>query len=231
MSATYSNNVVLNLQIGYGEVGGSSISPSDAAESGTYYDSVSYSALKSALQADAGNSSYQATADASLSATNPTNGGTFAISTADAKALGLEGANSSVDGYVGVSSALPFEFNETSTTGKYDAVGILQHEFTEVMGRVGSVGTDVGSGVYTALDLFRYTSTNNARSIPRHAGACADAAGRRHRLLLDRRRRNEPGRLQRLQYQCRLRRLGRNPHGYRPVRRCLPQRHPANVGQ
>jgi hypothetical protein len=30
------------------------------------------------------------------------------------------------------------------------------------MGRVGSVGAFLGSGVYTALDLFRYTSTNNA---------------------------------------------------------------------
>jgi hypothetical protein len=29
------------------------------------------------------------------------------------------------------------------------------------MGRVGSVGAVVGSGVYTPLDLFRYTSTNN----------------------------------------------------------------------
>src|SRR5208283_3257546 len=102
LAATYNNNVVLNFQIGYGEVGGNSIAPSNAAESETFYDGVSYSALKSALQADAGNSSYQATADASLSATNPTNGGTFAISTADAKALGLEGANSALDGYVGM---------------------------------------------------------------------------------------------------------------------------------
>jgi hypothetical protein len=30
------------------------------------------------------------------------------------------------------------------------------------MGRVGSVGAALGAGVYTALDLFRYTSTNNA---------------------------------------------------------------------
>ena len=162
LAADFSNNVVLNLQIGYGEVGGDLIAQGNAAESETFYDSVSYSALKNALQADSGNSSYQATADASLSASNPTNGGTFAISTADAKALGVEGASSSLDGYVGVTSALPFEFNETASSGKYDAVDILQHEFTEVMGRVGSVGADIGQGIYTALDLFRYTSTDNA---------------------------------------------------------------------
>ena len=154
--------VVLNIQIGYGEVGGNPIAPSAAAQSGTFYDGVSYSALKSALQSEAGNSSYQATAAASLSASNPTNGGSFQISTADAKALGLIGASSNIDGLVGMSSAIPFEFNQTAATGKYDAIGALQHEFTEVMGRVGSVGAAVGPGVYTALDLYRYTSTNNA---------------------------------------------------------------------
>jgi hypothetical protein len=32
---------------------------------------------------------------------------------------------------------------------------------TEAMGRTGSVGAWFGAGVYTALDLFRYTSTDN----------------------------------------------------------------------
>jgi hypothetical protein len=125
------------------------------------YEGVGYSALHSALDADAGNSSYQTTADASLSASNPTSG-SFAISTANAKGLGLSGASSSIDGYVGTSSALSFEYNQTASGGKYDAIAALQHEMTEVMGRVGSVGAFIGGGVYTPLDLFRYTSTNNA---------------------------------------------------------------------
>jgi hypothetical protein len=126
------------------------------------YGSVSYSALKGALQAESGNSSYQATAAASLSASNPTNGGTFEVSKANAKGLGLTGADSSLDGYVSISSSISFEFNQTAASGKYDAIGALQHEFTEVMGRVGSVGASLGSSVYTALDLYRYTSSNNA---------------------------------------------------------------------
>jgi len=38
------------------------------------------------------------------------------------------------------------------------------HEMTEVMGRVGSLGKAISSGVYTPLDLFRYQSatTNDA---------------------------------------------------------------------
>ena len=96
-----------------------------------------------------------------MSQSNPTSG-SFQVTTAQAKALGLMDANSSLDGYVSLSSALSFQYNQTAAGGKFDAIGAAQHEFTEVMGRIASVGAGVGSGVYTALDLFRYTSTNNA---------------------------------------------------------------------
>ena len=191
LSAVFSNNVVLNVQIGYGELDGSSLSPSDAAESAGLYGSTSYAAIKSALDADAGNSTYQATADASLSASNPTNGGSFELSSANAKGLGLEGPSASLDGYVSMSNALPFEFNQTASSGNYDAVGALQHEFTEVMGRVGSVGVAVGSGVYTPLDLFRYTSTNNSNPLQGTPERALTQQGE-HRLLLHQWRQDEP---------------------------------------
>ena len=163
LSAIFSNNVVLNIQVGYGEVDGSAISADDAAESAGFYGSVNYSALRLGVaeQTLAIRPTRQPPTRV-LSASNPTSGGTFAISSANAKALGLNGASSSLDGYVGASSAIAFEFNQTAATGKYDLIGALQHEFTEVMGRTGSVGHDIGSGIYTPLDLFRYTSTNNA---------------------------------------------------------------------
>ncbi len=68
----------------------------------------------------------------------------------------------SLTAFVGPTMAFSFEFNQTASNGKYDAIGALQHEFTEVMGHVGSVGVAVGAGVYTPLDLFRSPSTNNA---------------------------------------------------------------------
>ena len=43
--------------------------------------------------------------------------------------------------------------------GQYDAIGAFAHEISEVMGRFGSVGTELGTNVYTPLDLFRYTSS------------------------------------------------------------------------
>jgi hypothetical protein len=161
LATEFSNKVVLNIQVGYGEVGGQPISPGAAAESGTYSAGVSYTALTNAIKSYAGNSTVQAAAAAHLASSNPT-GGTFAVSRAEAKALGLAGTSSALDGYVGLSSAINFQFNQKAVSGKYDAIGALQHEFSEVMGRTASVGAAQGAGVYTALDLYRYTSTNNA---------------------------------------------------------------------
>jgi len=178
LAANFSNAAVINIQLGFGEVAGSPISGGNAAESASYMVGTGYAALKAGLQKNAGNSTMQATAYNSLSATNPTSGGKFEISTAEAKALGLIGASNALDGYVGLSAALPFEYNQAAAAGKYDAVGIFQHELTEVMGRTGSVGAAFGPGIYTALDLYRYTSTNNAnpsngtpiRSLTQQAG-------------------------------------------------------------
>jgi hypothetical protein len=162
LATNFSSNVVVNVKIGYGEVFGRPIPPGAGAESSSSTVSVGYSQLYNALQNKAGNSAIQATAAASLSATNPINGGTFSISTAEAKALGILNASSALDGYASLSSAIPFEFNQSAASGKFDAIGLFQHELSEVLGRTGSVGRAFGPGVYTALDLFRYTSTNNA---------------------------------------------------------------------
>lgn len=163
MSANFSNQAVVNLQVGYGEINGQALGAGAAAESSSYGNYFGYSAVNGALQNDAGNSTIQSTADASLGASDPTNGGKFFVSSAEQKALGLKSATStSLDGYISLSKAIPFEFNQTAAPGKYDAVGAMEHEISEVMGRTGSVGAAYGSGIYTPLDLFRYTSTNNA---------------------------------------------------------------------
>ena len=91
-------------------------------------------------------------------ASSPVGGANWLVSTAQAKALGLTGASGAVDGYVGLSKSLQYEFNQTATAGKYDAIGVFQHEMTETMGRLGSVGSFLGANTYTAIDLFRYTA-------------------------------------------------------------------------
>src|SRR5262249_23517306 len=60
LSANFSNKVVVNVQIGDGEVAGHAIPTGNAAESASYLNSVSYSGLYAALQKDASNSTIQA---------------------------------------------------------------------------------------------------------------------------------------------------------------------------
>jgi hypothetical protein len=43
-------------------------------------------------------------------------------------------------------------------SGQHDAIGAFEHEISEVMGRIGSLGQHNGPGVYTPIDLFRYSS-------------------------------------------------------------------------
>jgi len=158
----YSNPEVINVHIGYGEVDGYRMGQGALGESMSYGYLESYSQVFSALQGNASSSSWAAQADASLPTTDPTNGGSFFVSTAEAKALGqISGTGTATDGYVGLSSIYPFDYtpNTTPAFNQYDAVGTFAHELSEVMGRVGSLGSIFGANIYTPLDLFRYSNS------------------------------------------------------------------------
>jgi hypothetical protein len=155
----YSNAEVININVGFGEVGGSAIGSGSLASSMSsgYYET--YSQVLTGLMGDASSSSWQQMADSTLPATDPTNGGKFFVTKAEAKTFGqISGSSTGVDGYVGLSSSYTFNYAGQPTSGQYDAIGAFEHEISEVMGRVGSVGYAFGSGVYTPLDLFRYSS-------------------------------------------------------------------------
>jgi hypothetical protein len=160
----YSNDEVINIHVGFGEIGGSSMSSNALGESESYGYMTNYNVVDSALQRDASSSSYQRSADATLTSANPTGAGQFFVTSADAKTLGLiNGASTALDGYIGLSSAYPMDYY-TNFGGnhigpnQYDAIGVAKHEISEVMGRVGSVGAVMGANVYTPLDLFRYAA-------------------------------------------------------------------------
>jgi hypothetical protein len=164
----FTNPITINIDVGYGEINGSPLSSGALGESETYFNNYSYSQIKNALAASA-TSADQVSAVNSLPATDPSpNGhGNYWVATAEAKALGLQGASSAVDGYVGFSSSFPFTYNATNggtvAPGTYDFFGVAAHEISEVMGRELFVGNDgIGSNSYTPLDLFHY-SANGVR--------------------------------------------------------------------
>jgi hypothetical protein len=92
-------------------------------------------------------------------------GGTHSywVASAEEKALGLIGNSSSVDGAVGFSSSVSWNFTSSVAAG-YDFIGVAEHEISETMGRIALLGATISDGGtnyangYTPMDLFRYSA-------------------------------------------------------------------------
>ncbi|HXJ02794.1 MAG TPA: NF038122 family metalloprotease [Micropepsaceae bacterium] len=157
----FADPVTININVGYGEVGGTQLGGGALGESMTSLSSLSYSQLKSVLTADA-KTAADSSAVASLPSSDPT-GGAYWVSSAEAKALGYS-SGGGTDGYVGFSSSAGiFDYNNTDgvSAGQYDFFAVVSHEISEVMGRIllagGTIGTSANS--YDALDLFHFSSS------------------------------------------------------------------------
>jgi hypothetical protein len=158
-SQMFSNDEIINIDVGWGEVDGMPIASGNLAEGvrpGIYR---TYAQVLSGLNADASHSSVQAQADSTLPAADPLHARTYYVPYAEAKTLGeISPIGAEIDGYVGMSKAVSLDFAQPTASGYFDAVGALEHEISAVMGRVDAVGSTYGAGVYTPLDLFRYSA-------------------------------------------------------------------------
>jgi hypothetical protein len=161
----FSNPVVLNITFTYAPV-----PPNVAALNGPAWGMLNYQTVRADLAAHA-SSADQKVAVGTLPATfDPTQGGTFRVEEAEAKAWGLSFSDlqnpqltaDGSDGIVtlGVSSSWNFDPTRRGTSNTTDAIGVLEHEISEVMGRNGDLGvrnTINHNVTYSPLDLFRYT--------------------------------------------------------------------------
>ena len=150
--------ITITIDFGYGEVDGDTLGSGDLGESLANYDLVSYATLKAALASHAESAGLDGVA-ASLPSTINSAGSFYFVADAELAALGLSrdiSPGTTVDGYVGLSSSLPLTYppNGRAVSGEYDAIGALEHEISEDMGRVANYGRNN----YSALSLFRYTS-------------------------------------------------------------------------
>lgn len=156
----FTDPVTINIDVGYGEVGGSKLDSGALGESLTYLTSSSYTQVKAALTADA-KSTDDAASVATLPAASPVNG-TIWTSTAEAKALGLLTSYNGVDGYIGFAGGNLFDYDNSNgvTAGQYDFYGTVAHEISEVMGRALLVGESIGSSAhgYYPLDFLHYSA-------------------------------------------------------------------------
>jgi hypothetical protein len=155
----FTNNVTMTVDVGYGEIEGQALEPGALGESNASINSIPYQQAFSALEAT-GQSTSQVAAFSTLSNTSPFNSGTLWLTAAQEKAIGLLPSNASgVDGYVGISSTGPFSAEASPAPNQYYLIGVLEHEFTEVMGRISYLGEHVGgTNSYGLMDLFRFAA-------------------------------------------------------------------------
>jgi hypothetical protein len=134
----------------------------NAESSFNYTTNFTYTAVRNALiNADSADPALSAAVHA-LPTIDPTGGETWAISTAEQKALGLRAANASgIDGWVGLNSSTSFTFDpdNRAVSGEVDAIGAIEHEVSEILGRSIFAGEISGAKrLVGPLDLFRYSS-------------------------------------------------------------------------
>lgn len=169
-SRLFANNITINLTV-TGVTGTSVLGESSSALAGT----LTYVQVKTVLNASAA-SPDDVTAYANLPASDPVaGGGKYWLTMAQAKALGLMPSNnSSSDGTITFGSGFTYTFSPTSrsVSGAFDFIGIAEHEISEVMGRIGLLGTSLGGAPgYGVLDLFAYTTAGSPNLNPQVNGA------------------------------------------------------------
>lgn len=156
-SSNFSDNIHVNIIVD--AVAGTSV----FGQSSTFLNSTSYANLRAKVVADA-TTADDATAISlagSMTVADPTSStGTWWVSRAQAKALGLIADDLSNDGTTRFGAGNPFSFSGTPAPGTFDFKGIAAHELSEVMGRLGLSGGTVGSfaNSYSLIDDFSYKS-------------------------------------------------------------------------
>jgi FG-GAP-like repeat len=166
----FTNNITVNVTFAWGSLGAGAIAQNDF-----YYDTYSYATIVSALQATQ-SSADDIAAYATLPANDPTGGNGYMVTAAQARVLGLPFGSTPFDDFVTLNSdfgasGYTFDPNNRAVPGKFDTIGALEHEVSEgVFGRIGNLGLAVNgqSGLYTPLDLFRYSSPGVRDFSPGH---------------------------------------------------------------
>ena len=150
----FTDNVHVNITVRAGNtgLGGSST---------TIFGPYTYAQIKAALLADyaANPDAIRAQAGPNLPAVDPTGGGNFWIARSEQKALGLQADDLVNDGTFTFSNAQQYTWDNTAAAGKFDFVGVAEHEISEIMGRIQGLGGSVDNQpAWVPNDLFRYTA-------------------------------------------------------------------------
>lgn len=174
----------VNLTVGYGEVGGYTLSSGALGQSISYLSSISYSNLLADLKATASTDGTDVSMLASLPSADPTGTNNYWLTTAQAKALGaLSASSTATDGSIGFATSSYFTYGATNTSGTiasgtYDFFATVVHEITETMGRLNLVGTTGinGSSAFGLMDLTHYAAPG-VRQFSQSNGSATNPGG------------------------------------------------------
>jgi hypothetical protein len=160
----FSANVTVYINVDYGLVASGNQTVPPLGESNWNLYDFSYSTIRQVLI------NMGAPGSNTLPTTSPFPNATLWLTTAQEKALGLLPADfvpgngygfPGVDGNVVIASNQTWSFSPTATpaANQFYIVGALEHEFSEVLGRISLEGANVnGAPSYSIMDLFRYSS-------------------------------------------------------------------------
>ena len=157
LSSQYSDPITINIRVVALNQAGV-LGESSAQLLGPY----SFSTVRAAMASHA-TSADDTTALANMT-TDPTNGGGIVLARSQAKALGLIGPSTALDGTFYFGTQLPYTFDPANraVAGAYDFIGVAFHEFSENMGRIPFEGSQ---GYWTIYDLFHFTKNPVVRNI------------------------------------------------------------------
>jgi T5SS/PEP-CTERM-associated repeat protein len=178
----FTNAMTVTLDFGWGEIQGGTLLASAVAESnpGTFI-AVNYTTMANALT-NADTSLNGVIAAATLPPSDPTTSGIWDLTPANALALGIPGESQGLfAGYVSLNNAFNFTFdpNNRAVSGEMDAIGALEHEISEDLGRrSGMGGTYEFAGAYSPVDLFRYTASGARQLTPGPTNAYLSTDGK-----------------------------------------------------
>lgn len=168
LDAVIETPITLNIKVGWGEENNNSIGSSYTAQNQSTGAYLKYDTLRGALAAHATSADDLASVSA-LPTTDPLGGTNIYVPNAMLKSLGIvDPQSASTDGYVGLSATRPWAYapDGAQPAGTFDPVSILEHEFSEILGRVGFLGSSAASGVYGPMDLFRFSGPGQRALTP-----------------------------------------------------------------
>ena len=152
------DTVTIPIQFDYGTLNGAALSANSGVAGSHYQLTYTGNGLYPALHAAVSG------ALPNLPATDPTGGGIILETMAQSQLLGLSLGGTAVDGDIGLNSipngiTLDYNLADQSMPGQIGALGAIEHEISEVLGREADLGA-ISLKTYTVFDLYRFSAPN-----------------------------------------------------------------------